>query len=169
MAQKIKKSKSTLTLSKAEKSVEMYDHTHLFEFSDGETLIIYPRFRPSLTEEMLEEYGHLLKSINENVGSPLRDKDQIYLLHFLIVKYFTDLKDSFSNDWEVILSQFNTFVDSIYFKELMEVAFLREEIQKVWDKANEIVSTLTLMSKLDEKFREKMNTLEVQNQDLINI
>jgi hypothetical protein len=161
------KQKTTLTLGKINKEAKKYNETELFEFSNGETLKVYPYFRPSKVEEMLEEYGEKLQIFEEELGEKIDDKFSVYYLHFLCIKYFTDLEKIIPSEPEKQLKAFNSLVNTFYFKEIIEEAFLKEEIAKVWDVATTLTATHSQIGNLDKLLKEKIDSLELQNRDIL--
>jgi hypothetical protein len=161
------KQKSTLTLGKINKEAKKYNETELFEFSNGETLKIFPLFRPSVVEVMLEEYGEKLQIFEEELGEKIDDKFSVYYLHFLCIKYFTDLQKYISDDPKEQLKNFHNIIDSFYFKEIVEEAFLKEEIVKVWDVATTLTATHSQIGNLDKLLKEKIDSLDLQNRDIL--
>jgi hypothetical protein len=164
------KPKSTLTLAKINKEVKSYSDTHNFEFSNGETLNIYIRFAPSIIEDLLEEYGQHMSAFEDHMSEMTetkRQKFQVYFLHFLVIKHFTDLKKSITDDSSKILEQFNAIIDTLYFQELIDEGFLKEEINKVWDKASKLTAAYSFMNNLENKFQKHVQNLELDNKDVL--
>jgi hypothetical protein len=114
---KATKPKSTLTLAKINKQAKSNNETTLFEFSNGEKLTINIKFSDSKIEDLLEEYGVHINAFEEHMSemSELKkQKFQIHFLHFMIIKHFSELKKSFTNDSTKILDQFNAIIDTLY-------------------------------------------------------
>lgn len=168
MTKKQTKTKSTLTLGKINKENKQYDVQELFEFSNGETLNINARFKPSYIEDMLEEYGLHMNTFEEHMDGMTENKKQkfqVYFLHFMVIKYFSELKKSITDDSTKILEQFNVIIDSLYFRELIEEAFLKEEMSKVWDSASKLAATYSFMSTLENNFHKHIQNLELENKE----
>jgi hypothetical protein len=161
------KQKSTLTLGKINKEAKKYNETELFEFSNGETLKIYPYFRPSKVEEMLEEYGQNLQVFEEELGRPLNDKTTTYYLYFMCIKHFTDLEKIIPSEPEKQLKVFESLLDTFYFQELSEEAFLKEEIAKVWDVVTRLTATYSHLGNLEKLLKEKVVSLDLENRDIL--
>ncbi|MED1863225.1 hypothetical protein P4V41_07135 [Fictibacillus nanhaiensis] len=170
MTKKQLKPKSTLTLAKINKETKSFSETHLFEFSNGETLNINIRFKPSAIEDMLEEYGQHMNTFEDHMSEMTetkKQKFQVYFLHFLVIKHFTDLKKSITDDSSKILDQFNAIIDTIYFQELIDNGFLTEEINKVWEKASKLTAAYSFMNNLEHKFQKHVQNLELENKDVL--
>jgi hypothetical protein len=164
---KSSKPKSTLTLAKINKQAKA--EKQLFEFSNGETLNIEVTFRPSAVEDLLEEYGVHMNAFEQHMSemSELKkQKFQIHFLHFLIIKHFSELKKSFTDDSTKILDQFNAIIDTLYYQELIEQGFLKEEINKVWEMAMKLTASFSFMSNLENKFQKHIQDLELENKEV---
>ena len=168
---KATKPKSSLTLAKISKETKTYSDLHNFEFSNGETLNINIRFAPSIIEDLLEEYGQHMNAFEDHLSEMTetkKQKFQVYFLHFLIIKHFSDLKKSITDDPSKILEQFNAIVDTLYFQELIDSGFHKEEIAKVWEKASKLTATYSFMNNLENKFQKHVQDLELDNKDVFN-
>jgi hypothetical protein len=164
---KQKKQKSTLTVGKVSKLQNKYSEQELFTYSDGETINVNTTFRPSLVEELLEEYGTLINLYEEESVDELEDKFKLRFLYFLILKYFTDLGKDVSDEPPLLLKQFNDFVDSIYLTELINEGFPKDEVEKVMDKATEVTATYNYLGTLSSKLTEKFEDLDIKNKDIL--
>lgn len=162
-----KQPKSTLTLGKINKEDKQYNQMELFEFSNGETVKFHVTFRPSTIEDLFYEFQQLQSELAES-DQEISDKLTIHLINVLIIKYFTDLRKDFKDETAVQkIARANAIIDSIYYKEMMEEMFLKEEIHKVYDKATDIVSSFLFMDKLNGMVQKKVETLDLQSRDIL--
>jgi hypothetical protein len=166
MAKQIKQ-KSTLTMSKVSKDQKKYSEKYLFEYSDGESILVSKVFRPSLIEKLLEEYGTLVNFYEEETEVELSDKDRVYFLYFLILKYFTDLGKEVSEEPLLLWKQFYDFVDSIYLTELINEGFPKDEVAKVFDKSTDVIATYSFLGNLTSQINTKFEDLNLQNKDVL--
>ncbi|MGG2091240.1 hypothetical protein AB1283_00555 [Bacillus sp. S13(2024)] len=158
MASRQNKNKGTLTMSKVVKLQNSYKEMYEFEFSDGETIFINETFRPSLIEDMLEEFGSIPQELEkEGIVFDASDKYKIYLLVFLCVKYFTSLGKEIKSEPTQMIKQFHALVDSIYLHELMNKGFIQSELEKVFGKVQDVAAVFTALAGFDQKFVEKLN------------
>lgn len=166
---KTKKQKSTLTMGKINKVQKSYSEQYLFTYSDEETININTTFRPSLVEELLEEYGTLINLYEEENEdeNELSDKFKLRFLYFLIMKHFTDLGKDVSDEPSLMLKQFNDMVDSIYLSELINEGFPKDEVEKVFDKCTEVTATYSYLGNLSNKLSEKFEDLDIKNKDIL--
>jgi hypothetical protein len=156
---------NALKLSVIKKQDKNYQLKETFEFEDGKILKFFVHFRPSKIEEMLEEMAKQLNYANEK-GIELEDKFIFNYVHFLCIKYFTDLGKDIADDFETQLKQMEWLVDCKYFKPMVEEMFLKEELQKVWDKMTDVLSRYQLLEKLTIEAQNKLKNLELKNRDV---
>lgn len=161
------KQKSTLTFDKINKIQKKYSETFLFEYSDGESVLVSEVFRPSLIEDLLEEYGTLINLFDQENDEEISEKFKLYFLYFLILKYFTDLGKDVSNDPSLLIQQFHNIVDSIYLSELINEGFPKEEVSKVFDKATEVTATYSFLGNLTSQLNEQFEELNLQNKNVL--
>lgn len=164
--------KSTLKLSKIKKEDKKYNESIMHEFRDGELLKVYPYFRPSTIEQLLEELQVRLTHIHE-AKTQLKELELYHFVLFLCVKYFTDLKSEIADGRKVKedtakqLSQFRQFVDSDYYAELVNDVFIPSETAKVWDKVVNFMAATQLFEELGSQVQEKFADLQLKNADIL--
>ena len=167
--------KSTLTFAKVKKNTQKYNESTMWEFSDGETLKVYPYFRPSTIEKLLEDLQKILIYAHEEKTEDMVTEDgnisdtYIYhLIQFLCVKHFTAAKSIIKNDPPTLIAQQKEFVNSIYYAELINEVFIPSEMQKVWDKVTEFMASTQLFEELGEKVQDRVVELRTKHADAIS-
>lgn len=163
--------KSTLRLSKANKETKKYDESIMHEFANGELLKVYPYFRPSTIEKLLEELQVRLKHIHE-ANAQLKEMELYHFVLFLCVKYFTALKSDIEDKREKedsarLIAQFRAFIDSTYYSELVNEVFVPSETAKVWDKVVQFLAATQLFEELGEQLQHKVADLKLKNADIL--
>lgn len=152
-----------LTLNKLEKQDKKYDKVEIFTFADEQTLKFNPHFRPSKIDEMLEEYFHDMTIIESTYNSTIREQDKHTYLLFLVVKYFTELGDSFSDDIGEKIQQMTILIDSPYFEEMFTDMFSQEQIRAIENKIINTVAKLQQMEQYEGKLMETLEQLELRH------
>ena len=97
---------------------------------------------------------------------------QVYLLEFLIIKFFTHFKSSISSHLlgvdgkEGILDWLDHFRKTGLMKECLEVMFVKEQVQKVFNQMTDFAAKGLLAMNLNEEMLKKLQELRTQNDDI---
>lgn len=143
-----------------------YSTKETFTFEDGKTLNVEVYFRPSKVQTLLEEYSEQINYAQTN-GIEISEQTLHDYLYFLMIKHFTTLGKDIADDFETQIAQLEWLVDSDYFKPIVEEAFLKEEVMKVFDKTTDVLSKYHFFDKLQIDTLNKLQKLELDNRDVI--
>ena len=153
--------------SQAEAMFEQESH----EMKDGSTITFYPIFPDLLIEEMMEEVQKHYVELNEK-NVVLNEKMTIYFIQIMAIKYFTHFKSQMpntalgENNDPGMLDYLNHFANTGLLKTIIEEVFMKDQIQKVYGKLTDIISTSQLGNKLEKEVQKKFDSLNLKNKDV---
>jgi hypothetical protein len=136
-----------------------------------QTITFQPIFDDVAIEELLTEYGQLINEA-EKKEIKLSQQMQLYLLEFLIIKYFTHFKSYIPSSLlgtdgkEGILDWLDHFRKTGLMKECLEVMFIRDQVQKVFNQMTDFAAKGLLAMNLNEEMMKKLQELQIQNDDI---
>lgn len=162
--------KKNLTLSKVKKVSKQVDEKveYIIEegFYKGEQITFTPYFNDVVLDEMLIKFGELLNEIDDK-KLEMSDEMKMYILHLLMIKYFTHFKDELP---EVLVGEEIGLLDVLeHFRktgllnECLNKMFLASEIQRVLGKLTDFSATGMLMEDIDEKVKDKFAQLKINH------
>jgi hypothetical protein len=164
-----------LTLTTVKKKSKELDQTrvHIIENGQyiGEQITFKVQFDDVTIEELLTEFGQLMNEA-ETKEIKITQQMQLYLLEFLIIKFFTHFKSSIPSSLlgtdgkEGILDWLDHFRKTGLMKECLAVMFVRDQVQKVFNQMTDFAAKGLLAMNLDEEMKSKLQQLQLQNQDI---
>lgn len=160
------KKSTNLKLSQVKKEYKETQEKEIHTFQNGSTLDFYPYFTDSKLDEMIHELSADFKHAEEK-GIIISEKFQHDYILFMCIKTFTHLSKEIPAEFELKYQVMEQLVDTGYFKEIIEDAFLPEQIRKVWDKMTEIGSKYAFLESLTKKMQNEIQNLELKNKDVI--
>lgn len=161
-----RKKSNELKLSEIKKQAKSLDTMETVQLSNDKDLHFYPVFKETVIQELLEELQQKVLYANEN-NIELKESMIFNYTLLLCIKYFTHLRQDIPDTLEEQIEAMKWLVDTGYFKEIVEEVFLKEEVNKVWDKITDFLATVQFSDKLAVEVQEKMSTLELENRELI--
>lgn len=166
---------ANLKLSTVKKVSKQLDETqvHIIEEGNyiGEQITFQPIFDDVKIEEALTELTLLLNEAIEN-GIEISQTMQVYLLHMYAIKYFTHFKNALpstllgENKKAGMLDTLDHFRKTGLLSECVNNMFLPAEINKYINKATEMAAVGLLSQDLDEKMKEKFESLQLKNKSV---
>lgn len=169
------KDMANLKLSTVKKVSKQLDETqvHIIEEGNyiGEQITFQPIFDDVKIEEALTELTLLLNEAIEN-GIEISQTMQVYLLHMYAIKYFTHFKNALpstllgENKKAGMLDTLDHFRKTGLLSECVNNMFLPAEINKYINKATEMAAVGLLSQDLDEKMKEKFESLQLKNKSV---
>ena len=153
--------------SQAEAMFEQESH----EMKDGSTITFYPIFPDLLIEEMMEEVQKHYIELNEK-NVVLNQKMTIYFIKIMAIKYFTHFKSQMPNTAlgegsnPGMLDYLKHFANTGLLKTITEEVFMIDQMQKVYEKMTDNISTAQLSNKLEQEVNKKVETLNFKTKDV---
>jgi hypothetical protein len=164
-----------LTLTTVKKKSKELDQTRVHTIENGsyvgEQITFKVQFDDVTIEELLTEFAQLMNE-TEKQEIKITQQMQLYLLEFLIIKFFTHFKSSIPSSLlgqdgkEGILDWLDHFRKTGLMKECLEVMFVKDQVQKVFNQMTDFAATGLLAMNLDEEMKKKFQELQLQNQDI---
>ena len=160
-----------LKLSVIKSQAEAMFEQESYELKDGSTITFYPIFPELLIEDMLEELQKHYVEMNEK-GVNLSQKMTIYFIQLMTIKHFTHLgksmPDTFlgENEQPGLFDYLNYLANTGLLKTIVEEVFMKEQMQKVYGKLTDIISTSQLNNRLEQEVQKKFETLNLKNKDV---
>ena len=139
----------------------------------GQTITFQPIFDEVTIEELLTEFAQLINE-SEKKDIEISPTLQLYILEFLTIKFFTHFKSSIpshlfvENGKEGIMDWLDHFRKTGLMKECLEVMFVKDQVQKVFNHTTDFAAKGLLTMNLDEEMKKKFQELQLQNQDIYN-
>jgi len=163
-----KSKKFTLTQNK--KQFTQLNKMEEYELLNAEGFAIkfYPEFSHDRIQDLLNELRTSLEYINKN---EIEFAEEMYIdyVFFLCIKHFTHLKSGISNEFDKQLVQMKELVATGVYKEIIEDVFSQKEIKKVLDSLGDIIGNTMFLNTVENKAKEKLEQLELQNKDMLNV
>lgn len=164
-----------LTVSQIRKVSKQMDETqvHIIEEGQyvGEQITFTVIFNDKTIEELLTEFGQMLKEADEK-GIELSQNMQIYLIYMLTIKYFTHFKKDLPSvligkgKEAGMLDMLDHFHKTGLLTECLNNMFLPSETAKVLNKMTDFAAMGLLSIDLDKKMVEKFESLKLKNKDI---
>lgn len=153
-----------LKLSVIKSQAEAMFEQESYEMEDGSTITFYPIFPDLLIEEMMEEVQKHYIELNEK-NVVLNEKMTIYFIQIMAIKYFTHFKSQMPNtalgedNNPGMLDYLKHFANTGLLKTIIEEVFMIDQIQKVYGKMTDNISTSQLSNKLENEVNKKVASL----------
>lgn len=164
-----------LTLTTVKKKSKELDQTRVHNIENGqyvgEQITFKVQFDDVTIEELLTEFGKLMNEA-EKKDIEISQQMQLYILEFLIIKFFTHFKSSIpsallgENGKEGILDWLDHFRKTGLMKECLEVMFVKDQLQKVFNQMTDVAAKGLLAMNLNEEMMKKLQDLQLQNEDI---
>jgi hypothetical protein len=170
-----KSKQNNLTLSTVKKKSKEIDQTRVHTIEGGryvgEQITFQPIFDNVKIEELLNEFGQLLKDADEK-KLELPQNIQIYLIYMLLIKHFSHFKDSIPSSLlgedkkEGLLDWLDHFRKTELMDECINRMFLKDQIKRVFERTSDFAATGLLAMNLNEEMMKKLQDLQSQNKDI---
>ncbi|MCM3110039.1 hypothetical protein [Lederbergia lenta] len=140
----------------------------IYEFDNGLTLKFHPIFSDGKINELLKELQFCILEAQE-MKLKITDEFQYFYIQFLCIKHFTKLgKTVPNNNFLKHKDYMNEFVESGYFKKIIDEVLPASEINKVTERITDRIGTSIAMDSLMSKAVEKANDLQLQNREIFD-
>lgn len=157
-----------LKLSSIVKQAKQAHETESFELPSGESITFYPIFPDLMVEDLTEELQHHYRAMDQK-GIVLNEKMTLYFIQLMAIKHFTHFKSQMPNeilgvdDTPGLLDYMNHFADTGLLKTLVEDMFMKEQLQKIYGKLTDVISTFQLSQQMEADIKKKYETLQFKN------
>jgi hypothetical protein len=136
-----------------------------YELDTGETITFYPIFSDNKIADLYDDYKNLLQQ-SKDKKIELSDRMTYYLLLLQAIRHFTHLGKDMKSTIEYQLEFLDAIVDSGYFKIITEEVFLPDQVNKILDKASDILSADMALTDIMTKAQDKFEGLQIKNKDI---
>lgn len=140
------------------KALEKYTEHKLDK--DGTKVIKYHKeFSEKLIQDLLTELHEHIKYNDKNeIGYFNNYFEFTTYVNFLIIKYFTNLKDDFKDSsLEDNINLLVTLAKTKYFRLFFEDVFEPQEVEKVFERINELDELIAKIDNLQDKLKEDLS------------
>lgn len=127
---------------------------------DGNKIIKYhKKFSEQLIQDLLTElYEHIKYNDEHEIGYFNNYYEFVIYTNFLIIKYFTNLKDDFKDSsLEENINLIVTLAKTKYFRLFFEEVFEPQEVEKVFERINELDELIAKIDKLQGKLKDELS------------
>ena len=154
-------------MSDVKKKYKELNKIEIYTFDDGKELKFYPFFKMSVIEELLKELAQKMNYANEK-GIEINDTFIFNYINFLCIKYFTHLKDSISDEFEKQLEEMEWLIEEGYYAQIINEAFLPQELYKVIDAVTDMSSRAIFFEKLEKDLQRKLEKLDIFRMQILS-
>lgn len=158
-----------LTLNKIKEEHKKINTMSIFEYDPVNKVNIkyYEVFPEDKIEELLVEAHNTLEYIEKHNLEPFESDEDFYkYLGFLIIKFFTELKNEIPDDFPSQIPIMDQMISTGVYRKLLNDMFDVNEITKVYDRVAETSEKIIQLNEMIEKEMAKLDTLK--NKDILN-
>ncbi|GEM_PF-4694106 len=165
------KKPAELNITQVKKAAKENLKQETYEFEeDGVTRVIrfYPVFSDGKITELLEELQVCLMQANEK-EIEVDEKTLYKYISFLCIKHFTHLGKTIPhNNFVKQLDYMQTYIDSGYYKLILEQVLSAKEINKVVERITDIIGQSMAIDNIMRKAKNKAETMELENREIFD-
>lgn len=158
-----------ITMPRIKKDAKQNNSTETYEFNDTDKVTFYPIFPQRKINELMEELRSDFLYAAKHEIELEDEKIQIPYILFLCIKHFTHLKSSISDNLEEKIVQMESFMDTDFFKEIINDVFDPKELNKVFDSLGDVLGQGKFIERIESKAQQSLQDLEIKNKDMFNV
>lgn len=160
---KTKINNNKLTLLDLVSDDYLYDELVKVEFADEKYTLIYKKFRPSMVDELLEDFSHFIGEYSTSIGEISEGKVWDYLNLHILLK-FSKLTPKQKYDFEEKVDLFKKILDSKLAEKIFE-SFDTDQVTFVYERFNKKIEDSLNMLQKNKEARDKVVEY-VENSDM---